>query len=251
MKCVFFPKHIFHSTWEKRVADDFISFMFNFNAYVLDFKKEKNEFKRNYGKLYSKMSNKQTIAFHELWWHLKYVLSPLILQTITKQWHFYMQMWLKRILFHQSEYWRRFPSISLAICMSSKVQWNKTELHVWIVQYCCTYSFKSFNCGQFLQKIIVFGFRLQWMPNKNILISRLRFRFNSWEDWQNWMKWQTLFHINNVNSERIYILYNCVCSTQCIAAYTGAFYSCSLNCWKSQQSLQFVAWPFTFRAQFK
>lgn len=120
-----------------------------------------------------------------------------------------------------------------------------------IVQYCCTDCFKSFNCGQFLQKIIVFGFRLQWMPNKNILISRLRFRFNSWEDWQNWMKWQTLFHINNVNSERIYILYNCICSTQCIAAYTGAFYSCSLNCWKSQQSLQFVAWPFTFRAQFK
>lgn len=40
----FFPKHIFHSTWEqKKVADDFISFMFNFNAYVLDFKKEEKK----------------------------------------------------------------------------------------------------------------------------------------------------------------------------------------------------------------
>lgn len=47
----------------KKVADDFISFMFNFNAYVLDFKKEKNEFKRNFGKLYSKKSNKQPKHF--------------------------------------------------------------------------------------------------------------------------------------------------------------------------------------------
>lgn len=163
-----------------------------------------------------------------MWWHLKYVLSPLILQTITKQWHCYMQMWLNAYCFIKASIEDGFPPFHLPY--ACRVRYNETRPScMYVVQYCCTDRFKSFNCGQFLQNIIVFGFRLQWMPNKNILISRLRFRFNSWEDWQNWMKWQTLFHINNVNSERIYILYNCVCSAQCIAAaaYTGAFYSCS------------------------
>lgn len=33
----------FNMKTKKKVADDFISFMFNFNAYVLDFKKEEKK----------------------------------------------------------------------------------------------------------------------------------------------------------------------------------------------------------------
>lgn len=68
-------------------------------------------------------------------------------QTKTKQWHFLMQMRLKRILFHKSKE-RRFLSFHLPYAYRLRHTNVENPLHV---QYCFWVAVEPFNYGRFFE----------------------------------------------------------------------------------------------------